>query len=68
MIKKGECVTYCGEVFEKIYTKLDFPCPNCCFFDASDQGCFAPCGKFDGCADGNFYWVKRMKNMSNWIW
>ena len=57
MSKKGECVTYCGEVFEKIYTKLSFPCPNCCFFDASDHGCFAPCGKFDGCAYG-FYWVK----------
>lgn len=61
MMEKGECVTYCGEVFKKIYTKLDFPCPNCCFFDASDQGCYAPFGKFDCCAYGNFYWVKRRK-------
>lgn len=62
MSKKGVYVTYRGAVFEKIYTKLSFACPNCCFFDASDQTCFAPCGKFDDCACGRFYWVKRGEN------
>lgn len=58
MKKKSEFTTFRGEVFEKIYTKLPFACPNCCFFDASDQTCSRPCGKFDGCNWGRFYWVK----------